>query len=60
MAELLKKYEREIETIGLIPSGNGRFEVRVNDRLIFSKASLGRHAEAGEVDRLIEELTAVR
>lgn len=60
MAELLKKYEREIESIGLIPGGNGRFEVRVNDDLVFSKASIGRHAEDGEVDRLIEKLTAVR
>lgn len=60
MAELLKNYEREIESIGLIPSGNGRFEVRVNDDLIFSKASLGRHAETGEIDRLVEELIAIR
>lgn len=57
MAELVKKYEREIDSIGLIPSGSGRFEVKVNDNLVFSKASLGRHAEPGEVDRLIEEFT---
>ena len=59
MAELVKKYEREIESIGLIPSGSGRFEVKVNDNLLFSKASLGRHAEAGEIVRLIEEFNKV-
>jgi len=55
MVELLKKYEREIEAISLIPSGNGLFEVMVNGNLIFSKESMGRHAEEGEVDRLLQE-----
>jgi len=55
MVELLKKYEREIEAISLIPSGNGLFEVMVNGNLIFSKDSMGRHAEEGEVDRLLQE-----
>jgi selenoprotein W-related protein len=55
MVELLKKYEREIEAISLIPSGNGLFEVMVNGNLIFSKESFGRHAEEGEVDRLLQE-----
>jgi selT/selW/selH-like putative selenoprotein len=56
MVELLKKYERDIETIRLIPAGNGKFEVMVNDNLIFSKTSLGRHAEDGEVDRLLQDM----
>ena len=55
MVELLKKHEREIEAISLIPSGNGLFEVMVNGNLIFSKESIGRHAEEGEVDRLLQE-----
>ena len=55
MVELLKKYEREIEAISLIPSGNGLFEVMVNGKMIFSKDSMGRHAEEGEVDRLLQE-----
>ena len=37
----------------LIPSSRGRFEVTVDDELIFSKASLGRHAKPGEVAGLI-------
>jgi len=49
--------EREIEYfIGdwkLIPSSGGKFEVIVNDELVFSKKSLGRHAEEGEVRELI-------
>jgi len=32
-----------------VPSTGGRFEVTLDDELIFSKASIGRHAEPGEV-----------
>ena len=57
MVDLLRKYEREIGTIRLIPAGNGKFEVEVNGQLIFSKTSLGRHAEEGEVERLLQDMT---
>jgi selenoprotein W-related protein len=33
----------------LVPSSGGAFEVRVDDELVFSKKTLGRHAEPGEV-----------
>lgn len=49
MEELLAKFEPEIDSITLIPSDGGRFEVNVNDRLVFSKLNLHRHAEPGEV-----------
>ena len=55
MAELLDKYEFEIETFTLVPSDGGRFEVKVNDQLIYSKLQTGRHAEAGEVAELIRK-----
>jgi selenoprotein W-related protein len=54
MAELLKEYEAEIETFTLIPSDGGRFEVNVNNRLIYSKFRSGRHANPGEVKELLE------
>jgi selenoprotein W-related protein len=38
-----------------LPSSGGRFEVKVDDTLIFSKKALGRHAEPGEVVRLLRE-----
>ncbi len=52
--ELLKEYEPEIEAITIIPSDGGRFEVTVNDALIYSKLQTGRHAEPGEVAGLIK------
>jgi selenoprotein W-related protein len=44
--------------VGLIPSGGGAFEVVVDGALVFSKKELGRHAQPGEVLRLIAERTA--
>ena len=32
-----------IEQIILLPSGNGRFEVMINDELVYSKAATGEH-----------------
>ncbi|OQA43914.1 MAG: Rdx family protein [Chloroflexi bacterium ADurb.Bin325] len=32
-----------IETLTLIPSSGGRFEVTLNDELIYSKAATGQH-----------------
>jgi selenoprotein W-related protein len=54
--DLLKKFEPEIETVTLIPSNGGRFEVNVNDTLVYSKLQTGHHAEPGEVVLLIEKI----
>ncbi len=55
-ADLLKNFEAEIETLSLVPSDGGRFEVTVNDKLVYSKFQTGRHAEPGEVIGLVQEL----
>lgn len=56
MDELLKEHEANIESITLVPSDGGKFEVSVNGEMIFSKKQLGRHAEGGEVNKLVREL----
>jgi len=53
MAELIKIYETEIEGIVLRPSDGGRFEVTVNDQLIYSKLQTHRHPDPGEVASLV-------
>ena len=53
LEEYLKgKYDIEIE---LISSGGGVFEVSLEDKLIFSKKSLGRFPEHSEIDDLINQ-----
>ena len=56
MDELLKGYEHMIESVALIPSDGGRFEVSMNGDLIYSKLQTKRHAEAGEVVNLIHKM----
>ena len=40
--------------IKMVPSGGGVFEVSADGKLVFSKKALRRHAEPGEVVRLIQ------
>jgi selenoprotein W-related protein len=47
--ELLQELESQIDSLTIVPSEGGRFEVTVNDKLLFSKLQLGRHANSGEV-----------
>jgi selenoprotein W-related protein len=54
-SELLKKFEPEIETLTLAPSDGGRFEVNINDTLLYSKLKTGRHAEPGEIIAAVEK-----
>ncbi len=54
--DLLKQFEHAIQTVTLLPSDGGRFEVSVNGELVFSKKQLGRHAEAGEVVGIVRKL----
>jgi selenoprotein W-related protein len=54
--ELLQKFESEITSVTLVPSSGGRFEVLVNDSLVFSKLQAGRHANPGEVLSLVENI----
>tara|TARA_Y100001968_G_C18964426_1_gene529298 strand:+ start:91 stop:264 length:174 start_codon:yes stop_codon:yes gene_type:complete len=41
--------------IELISSGGGVFEITLDNQLIFSKKSLGRFPDDGEIDNLIDQ-----
>lgn len=50
MAEaLLKEYKNKLSSVTLVPSDGGRYEVSVNDKLVFSKLELGRFPEVEEI-----------
>lgn len=53
---MLKDYEHVIESVTLIPSDGGRFEVSVNGQTIYSKMETKRHAEAGEIVSIISKM----
>jgi len=54
--ELLKQFEHLIETLALVPSDGGKFEVNVNGQLVYSKLQTHRHAEPGEIMGLISKI----
>ena len=55
MADLLEKYEPQIDTISLSPSGGGRFGGTVNGSLLYSKLAPHRHADPAEVVKLVKK-----
>ena len=44
------------ESLVLVPSDEGRFEVSVNQQLLYSKLKTGRHAQPGEILGLVSKL----
>ncbi|MBI5054438.1 MAG: hypothetical protein HZB52_14395 [Chloroflexi bacterium] len=50
----MTKYEFQLDSVTIVPSDGGRFEVVLDGELTFSKKALGRHAEAGEIAKLLE------
>jgi selenoprotein W-related protein len=53
--DLLNNFEPEIESVVLVPSNGGRYEISVNGQLIFSKLQTGRHPEPGEIIELVRK-----
>ena len=53
--EVVDGWSERLAEIRLVPSSGGRFEVSVDGEVIFSKAALERHPEAGEIARLLSE-----
>ncbi len=49
--DLAAEFGAEVE---LVKSSGGVFEVRADDKLVFSKKSLGRFPEAGELSSLLK------
>jgi selenoprotein W-related protein len=56
--DLLKEFEPKITMITLIPSGGGKFEVMLNQELVYSKLETLRHTNPGEVVGLVRHYLA--
>jgi len=57
MAEILgdEVLVSKIESFALVPADAGKYEFAVDGELVFSKKTLGRHAEEGEVRGLLQK-----
>ncbi len=51
---ILTDFEEQVESLTLVPSDGGVFEVTVDGELVFSKKQLGRHATYEEVRDAIQ------
>lgn len=51
---LLDNFKNNIETLTLIPSSGGVFEVKLDHELIYSKKELARFPEENEVEALLK------
>ncbi len=49
------KYADDLETVDLVPSSGGAFEVSVDGELIYSKLETGRFPELEEVPDAIDK-----
>ena len=52
---LLEKYGNVVESLALIPSGGGVYEVMKNENLIFSKKAEERFPELDEIIESLEK-----
>ena len=56
VTQLLGEFEHKIESVTIIPSRGGVFEVVAGDELIYSKKATGVHAEYDDVAVPLREL----
>lgn len=52
---LIKKFKQNITELSLLPSDGGRFEVKVEDDLIYSKLSTGQFPDDADIERAVSE-----
>jgi selenoprotein W-related protein len=56
--ELLTTFPTELAEVALVPGAAGIFEVRLDDRLIFSRAEAGRFPEPKEIKQRVRDQVA--
>jgi len=52
--DILSNYQHVIKTFALITGSGGAFEFKINGELLYSKKTLKRHANPGEILSLFE------
>ena len=56
--ELLTTFEQELGEVALIPGTGGVFEVRVQEKTVWSREQQGRFPEAKELKQLVRDVIA--
>ena len=56
--KLLEEFEFKVDSVSVIPSTGGVFEVMADDELIYSKKQTGQHAEYEDVAEPLRTMLA--
>lgn len=54
--DILANYQHLIESFTFITGSKGAFEFAVDGEMLFSKKTIGRHAEPGEILEIFRDL----
>jgi selenoprotein W-related protein len=52
---LVKQFKQQIEELALRPSDGGRFEVRIDDELVYSKLKSGAFPDNRSIEQAVRE-----
>lgn len=52
---LMKKFKQQITELALLPSDGGRFEIKVNEQLIYSKLQTGKFPDNGDIEQAVRQ-----
>ena len=52
---LVKQFKQQIEELALLPSDGGRFEVRIDDELVYSKLESGEFPDNRSIEQAVRE-----
>ena len=56
--ELLTTFQDDLGEVALVPGAGGVFDVRLDDRVIWSRAGEGRHPELKELKQRVRDVVA--
>lgn len=54
-SHLAVKFKQRISELVLLPSDGGRFEVKVDDELIYSKLSTGKFPDNADIEAAVQQ-----
>jgi selenoprotein W-related protein len=54
---LVRQFKQSIDELSLLPSDGGRFEVKVNDEMIYSKLATGQFPDNAAIEDAVRQRT---
>lgn len=52
---LIRQFKQSIDELALLPSDGGRFEVKVNDEMIYSKLASGQFPDNAVIEDAVRQ-----